>query len=337
MVRRLVVIPGDGIGHEVVPAAVEVLRSVVPDLETVPAEAGWACFEKHGVSVPDETLAAIHACGAALFGAVASPARQVEGYRSAIVTMRRTLGLYANVRPVRSWPIAGTRQHIDLLIVRENTEGLYAGRERREGDVAIAERMITRQASERIARAAFDLARSNSRRRITIVHKANILPITDGLFRDTVREVASSYPEIKVDEMLVDTTALWLVRDPARFDVIVTTNLFGDVLSDAAAGWTGLGLAPSLNLGKGVAIAEPVHGAALDIAGQGIANPIGAILSTALLARHAWNLPEAAQAIEQAVEATLAAGVRTSDIAAVDEATTDSAGMTQAIINHLEL
>lgn len=334
---RLVVIPGDGIGHEVVPAALQILETVVPDLQTMPAEAGWACFEKHGTSVPDETLSAIHDSGAALFGAVASPAHKVEGYRSAIVTMRQELGLYANVRPVRSWPIPGTRRGIDMLIVRENTEGLYAGRERQEDNTAIAERVVTREASERIAQAAFELALSSERRRITIVHKANILPLTDGLFRDTVREMSDDYPEIDVDELLVDTAVLWLVRDPDRFDVIVTTNLFGDILSDAAAGWTGLGLAPSLNLGDSLAVAEPVHGAAPDIAGQGIANPIAAILSGAMLAHHVWHMPDAARAIEQGVEAALADGIRTPDIAGPVESATDTAGMISAILDHLML
>ncbi|MFQ5596322.1 MAG: isocitrate/isopropylmalate dehydrogenase family protein, partial [Anaerolineae bacterium] len=332
---KLVVIPGDGIGREVVPAAVEVLQAAIPGLQVEPAEAGWACFERRGTPVPAETLAAIRASGAALFGAVASPARLVEGYRSAIVTMRQELELYANVRPIRSWPIDGMRKGIDLLMVRENTEGLYIGRERLEEERAVAERVITRQASQRIAQTAFELAGQGGRGRVTIVHKANILPLSDGLFRDSVRQVAGDYPEIEVDELLVDTAALWLVRDPGRFDVIVTTNLFGDILSDAAAGWTGLGLAPSLNLGDGVAVAEPVHGAAPDIAGQGIANPIAAILSGAMLARHVWQMPAAAQAIEQAVEATLWAGLRTPDIAGPEEETTDTAGMAQTIIANL--
>ncbi|MFQ5340575.1 MAG: isocitrate/isopropylmalate dehydrogenase family protein [Anaerolineae bacterium] len=333
---KLVVIPGDGIGHEVVPAAVEVLQAAIPDLQVEHAEAGWACFEERGVSVPDETLAAIRDAGAALFGAVASPAHKVEGYRSAIVTMRQELELHANVRPIRSWPIGGTRQGIDMLVVRENTEGLYVGRERQEEGRVIAERVVTRQASERIARAAFELARQGWWRRVTIVHKANILPLSDGLFRDTVRQVASEYSEIEVDELLADTAALWLVRDPDRFDVIVTTNLFGDILSDAAVGWTGPGLAPSLNLGDGVALAEPVHGAAPDIAGQGIANPIAAILSGALLARHVWHMPAAGEAMEKAVEATLRAGLRTPDIAGSIDDTTDTAGMAQAIIANLQ-
>ncbi len=334
---KLCVIEGDGIGQEVIPAAVQVLRAVMPDLEVVPAHAGWACFQERGTSVPDETLEAIRECGAALFGAVASPAREVDGYRSAIVTMRQALSLHANVRPIRSWPLAGSRPNVDLIIVRENTEGLYAGRERLEGDdTAIAERVITQAASERVARTALELARSRGRRRVTIVHKANILPLTDGLFRDTVRAVATDFPEIEVDELLVDTAALWLIRDPARFDMVVTTNLFGDILSDAAAAWGGgLGMAPSLNWGDGVAVAEPVHGAAPDIASQGIANPTAAILSGALLLRHVWGRPAEADAVEEAVAAVLEAGQRTPDIAAPGEETTSTDEFTEMVVGRL--
>lgn len=334
---RLCVIEGDGIGHEVIPAAVQVLQAVVPDLEVIPAEAGWDCFQRHGVSVPEETVQTIRRCGAALFGAVASPAHRVEGYRSAIVTLRQALDLYANVRPVRSWPLPGARPGVDLIIVRENTEGLYVGRERLEGDTAVAERVITRRASQRVARVAFELARRGGRRRVTVVHKANILPVTDGLFRDTVRAVAADYPEIEVDELLVDTAALWLVRDPTRFDVVVTTNLYGDILSDAAAAWCGgLGMAPSLNWGDGVAVAEPVHGAAPDIAGQGIANPIAAILSGALLLRYVWHRPEAADTMERAVETALAKGLRTPDLAGPGEPTVGTAEVVEGVVRRCQ-
>ncbi len=319
---KLCVIPGDGIGQEVIPAAVEVLQAVIPDLETVEAEAGWECFLKHGVSVPDATLAAIQECGAALFGAVSSPLHKVEGYRSAIITMRQALDLYANIRPVISWPTVSPRADVNMIIVRENTEGLYSGRERREGDTAIAERVITRSASHRIANRALSLAQAAGRKHLTIVHKANVLPLTDGLFRDTVREVADEYRQngfgIEIAELLVDVAALKMVGEPTTFDVVVTTNLFGDILSDAAAHWGGgLGLAPSLNWGDGVAVAEPVHGSAPDIAGQGIANPIAAILSGALLARHVWGNEAAALAIEQAVHATLAGDVNLNSTSAI--------------------
>ncbi len=313
---QLCVIPGDGIGREVIPAAVEVLRAAAPGLETVQAEAGWECFLRRGAAVPPETLDAIRSCGAALFGAVSSPARKVEGYRSAILTLRQALDLYANLRPVRSLPRVSPRAGIDLLVVRENTEGLYVGRERLEdgGDTAIAERVISRRASQRLAERALALMCSLGRRRLTIVHKANVLPLTDGLFRDTVREAAAravqAGQEVEVEELLVDVAALKLAAEPERFDVILTTNLFGDILSDEASAWCGgLGLAPSLNLGEGVALAEPVHGSAPDIAGRGVANPIAAILSAALLARHAWGMQDSAQRIELAVERALDGGL----------------------------
>ncbi len=330
---KLCVIEGDGIGREVIPAAVRVLRTAIPGLITVPAEAGWECFQRRGVSVPDETLAAIRACGAALFGAVSSPSRKVEGYRSAILTMRQALDLYANLRPVRSLPRVSPRPGIDLLVFRENTEGLYAGRERLEndGETAIAERVITRRASLRLAERALALMRSAGRRRMTIVHKANILPLTDGLFRDTVRQTAEQYRQagyaVEVDELLVDIAALKMVAEPERFDVIITTNLFGDILSDAAAYWMGgMGLAPSLNWGEGVALAEPVHGSAPDIAGKGIANPIAAILSAALLARYAWEMNEAATCIEHAVNSVLDAGL---------PASISTEAITQSILNKI--
>jgi len=311
---QLCVIEGDGIGREVVPAAVEVLRATVPGLEVFPAQAGWECFQQRGVSVPAETLESVRACGAALFGAVSSPARKVEGYRSAILTLRQELDLYANLRPVRGLPGVSPRPEIDFVILRENTEGMYAGRERREGDTAIAERVITRAASRRVGLRALEIVRARQRKRLTIVHKANVLPVTDGLFRDTILETAhecgAERDGIVIDELLVDTAAFQIASQPERFDVLVTTNLFGDILSDEAAYWCGgMGLAPSLNWGDGLALAEPVHGSAPDIAGKGIANPLAAILSAALLARHAWGLSEPAARIETAVRTALAQGL----------------------------
>ncbi len=308
---KLCVIPGDGIGKEVIPAAVEVLRAVVTDLETVEAEAGWECFQTHGVSVVAETFEKVSECGAALFGAVSSPARKVEGYRSAVVTLRRKLDLYANVRPVKSLPVVSARTDVDMILVRENTEDLYIGEEQSDGETATATRRITRHASRRVAQRALELAFLMGRKRLTIVHKANILPLSDGLFRDSVRQeveqAAAQGLTLLVDELLVDTAAMKMVSAPQEFDLIVTTNLYGDILSDAAAPWCGgLGMAPSLNWGDGLALAEPVHGSAPDIAGKGIANPIAAILSAALLARYVWHQKEAAQRIEAAVQRFLA-------------------------------
>lgn len=336
----LCVIEGDGIGHEVIPAAVEVLRAAIPGLETVSAEAGWDCFLKHGVSVPDETLETIRACSAALFGAVSSPARKVEGYRSAIITLRQRLNLYANLRPTRSLPGVSPRTGINLVVVRENTEGLYAGREHWENDeTAIAERVITREASYRLAVRTLKMMHASGRKRLTIVHKANVLPLTDGLFRDTVRQACQDMRQqgmdVEVDELLVDIAALKLVCEPERFDVIITTNLFGDILSDEAAYWCGgMGLAPSINWGEGVALAEPVHGSAPDIAGKGIANPIAAILSAALLARYAWELTGAADQIEHAVSAALAEDLELEGQSLAKTNTT--ARITDAVLRRLE-
>lgn len=301
---KLCVIPGDGIGQEVVPAAVTILQAAVPELELTPAEAGWDCFLKRGRSVPDATMAAIKACGAALFGAVSSPSRPVDGYRSAIITMRQALDLYANIRPVRSWPHVSPRAGVDLILVRENSEGLYGGREWGDEEKYVAERIVTRDASRRIAEKALAIAHGTHRKRISIIHKANILPLSDGLFRDTVRDVIGA--DFEVDELLVDLAALKMVSEPQGFDVLVTTNMFGDILSDAAAHWCGgLGMAPSLNWGDGIAVAEPVHGSAPDIAGKGIANPLATILSATLLVRHLWGNDMAAKRIETAVCNTL--------------------------------
>lgn len=325
---QLVVIPGDGIGREVIPAAVRVLRVVLPDVKTVDADAGWATFEQQGTSVPERTLTAIRDAGAALFGAVQSPTRPVQGYKSAILTMRRDLNLYANLRPVRSLPLPEARPAVNLMVVRENTEGLYIGEERTTGDVAEAMRRITRPASARIGQVAVELART----KLTIVHKANVLPQTDGLFRDTVRIEAERRPEIEIEELLVDVAAYHLARTPERFDTLVAPNLYGDILSDLAAVWCGgLGLAPSLNLGDTCALAEPVHGSAPDIAGKGLANPIAAILSAALLCRHHWQRTDAADRIERAVHDALDAGAATPDLGG--NLTTRM--MTDAILDHI--
>lgn len=307
--KRLCVIPGDGIGQEVVPSAVRVLLKVMPDLEVVEAEAGWGSFLRCGHAVPEATLDLMRECGAGLFGAVSSPAHQVGGYRSAILTLRQRLQLNVNLRPIRSWPQISPRKDINLLILRENSEGLYVGRERMaSSDVAIAERLISRQASEQIAERAVEVARLHASRRITLVHKANVLPLTCGLFRDSCRLVlARAGLDSLVDERLVDVAALELVERPEEFDLMVTTNLFGDILSDLASYWSGgLGMAPSLNWGQGIALAEPVHGSAPDIAGSGKANPLAAVLSVALLLRYHWRCGEMADRLERAVEGLLA-------------------------------
>ena len=319
MAHQLCVIPGDGVGQEVIPCAVKVLKHVLPDLETVEAEAGWDCFQRTGNALPEATKSKISDCGAALFGAVSSPSKKVEGYRSPIIQMRQHFDLYANLRPTKGLQLPGSRLNamlkpIDLLIVRENTQGLYVQREYQRGDEAVAERVITTAASTRIGTLALEMANAR-RKQLTIVHKANILPLTDGTFRDAVRATAMNFPDVKINEVLVDTAAMLLASRPEQFDVVVTTNLFGDILSDLASVWGGgMGVAPSLNIGQGVAIAEPVHGSAPDIAGKGIANPSGAILAAALLLRYHWNEPQLATHVENAVYAAIDSGARTPDM-----------------------
>lgn len=314
MTYRICAIPGDGIGREVVPAAIDVLRATGLDFRFQFTEAGWACFEGFGTALPDETIQAARQADATLFGAVSSPTgRRVEGYRSPIVALRREFNLYANLRPARSWPLAGVPQGIDLLLVRENTEDLYVQEERLEGERAVAQRVITRQASERVARAACRLA-VRRRRKLTIVHKANILPVTCGLFRDTVRRVAGEFPDLQVEEVLVDAMAMRLIRDPQSFDVIITTNMFGDILSDeAAAVCGGMGLAPSANLGDSAAIFEPVHGSAPDIAGKGVANPMAAILAASMMLSYLGE-GQAAGWLIAGVEEAVRRGIVTPDL-----------------------
>lgn len=328
MGTRICIIEGDGVGQEVIPAAQRVLEALGVGLEFVRAEAGFALFQEQGDAIPQATLDAVQSCNATLFGATSSPMTQVEGYRSPILALRRELDLYANLRPVQSLPAAFSRQGIDMLIVRENTEGLYAGRERMEGDdTAITERVITRRASERIARIAFECARTR-RRQLTFVHKANVLKLTDGLFRAACLAVAQEFPEVTVKEMLVDAMAMRLIQDPQSFDVIVTTNLFGDILSDEASALIGgLGVAPSGNIGTSNAVFEPVHGSAPDIMGKGIANPIGAILSGAMMLDY-LNPGGAGTRVRSAVNRALGQKVFPRDLGG--RATTEE--MTQAVI-----
>ena len=316
---KLCVIEGDGIGHEVVPAAVCVLRRLFPELDIVPADAGWCTFEATGEALPEETVSIAKEAKAVLFGACSSPSYAVEGYSSPIVSLRRKMETYANLRPTRYLPVPTAREGVDLLVVRENTEDLYIGDEQTDdaGNTGTAIKRITRSATELIAHKAFQLARSEGRARVTIVHKGNVLPQTDGLFRRVAYEVSHEYDDIETDELLVDTAAYWLVKEPTRFDIILTPNLYGDILSDMAAAWGGgLGLAPALNLSEEVAIAEPVHGSAPDIAGKRVANPTAAILSAAMLVRHHWQMPEIADRIDRAVYEALSEGEHTADILA---------------------
>lgn len=278
MTHTMTLIHGDGIGSEVISAAEQVLRALDMPLNFQKAEAGFGTFEKYGNALPAETIALCENSDAILFGATQSPMTKVDGYQSPILSLRRHFDLYANLRPAK-------QGDVDMLVVRENTEGLYSRRERLEDDgaTAITERVITTAASERIVKTACEQAMKR-RKKLTLIHKANVLKETCGLFRRVGWDVVQSYPELQVDELLVDAAAMFMVQEPTRFDVLVTTNLFGDILSDLAAGLTGgLGVSPSANIGDGaVALFEPVHGSAPDIAGTGQADPRAAILSAAL-------------------------------------------------------
>ncbi len=340
---NIVIIPGDGIGAEVIDAARQVLDALPLDVTFVEAQAGWDTFQATGTALPDATLETAKQCDAIFFGAVASPSHTVPGYRSPIVALRRALELYANIRPVRGNTPATS--NVDLVVVRENTEGLYSGRERLEDDgaTAIAERVITRRGSERIVRAAFDLALTRARERgytskVTLAHKANVLRVSDGLFRETALRVAEKYPTVTWDELLIDTAAMHLAQSPQRFDVIVTTNMFGDILSDVACiHGGGLGLASSANLGDQVALFEPVHGAAPDIAGQGIANPLAAFgcvvlwLEWAAQRKGLYHGIAWAQRLRDAIGVLLHEGPHTPDLGG--NATT--AQVTATLIDHL--
>ncbi len=337
MQARIVLLPGDGIGPEVTAEAVKVLKAVAKSrghtLAFDEVLFGSAAIEATGHPLPADTLESCRKAEAILLGAVGGP--QWDGLppdrrpEAGLMGLRKHLQLYANLRPVRAFPgmldaaplrpdaLRGT----DLLIVRELTGGLYFGEPRgrsvRDGRRAAVDTLTyTEDEIARVARVAFDAARAR-RRRLTSIDKANVLH-SGQLWREVVSEVARQYPDVTLDHLLVDSAALQLVRRPAAFDVIVTENMFGDILSDEAAGLVGsLGLLPSASLGAaGTSLYEPVHGTAPDIAGQGIANPIGAILSAAMLLRHALRLPDEAASVERAVDRVIADGARTPDVAA---------------------
>ncbi|MDH5662967.1 MAG: isocitrate/isopropylmalate dehydrogenase family protein [Candidatus Bathyarchaeota archaeon] len=328
---KIAVIPGDGIGKTVVPEAVRVLERTGLKFDFQYMEVGYEVFKKVGTSVPEDVLSKIKETQACLFGATTTPVG-VADYRSAVVSLRKTLGLYANVRPAKSYPIRSSVKDVDLVTVRENTEGLYSGIEFELEDSAFTLRMITRKASARIAKFAFNLAMKR-RKKITIVTKANIMRKSCGLFREVSLLVAKDYPEVEVNELFVDVAAMNLVLKPQVFDVILTSNLFGDILSDEAAGLVGgLGLAPSANIGNDYALFEPVHGSAPDIAGKGIANPMAAILSAKMmlnyLGENKW-----AERIENAVVTVLREGkYLTPDLGG----TSTSHEVTEAIIDALK-
>jgi isocitrate dehydrogenase (NAD+) len=289
MAIPVTLIPGDGIGPEVVDAAVQAIEAAGAKLEWQRAAAGAGAVPTHGTPIPAATLESIRRNKLALKGPLATPIG--EGYRSVNVALRKEFDLYANVRPARSFAGVETRYTgVDLIVIRENTQGMYAGVEHfvdDEHNAAESISIITRKGSERIVEYAFQYAKTRGRKRVTLVHKANILKCTSGLFLETGRAVAARHPEIEFKEMIVDNCAMQLVKNPNAFDIIVTTNLFGDILSDLTSGLIGgLGLTAGANIGKDAAIFEAVHGTAPDIAGKGIANPTAVMLAGAMLLEH---------------------------------------------------
>ena len=353
MTAKILLLGGDGVGPEVVAAAASVLQAVGSrfghQFELQEARIGAAALRQNLPPLPDETLAAAREANAILLGAVGDPAfdkgdssRRPE---TALLQIRRELKLYANLRPAKMWAglessgplktevVSGT----DMLVVRELTGGVYYGEPRgiaADGSSAHNTMRYSRLEIDRIARRAFDAARAR-RKRVTSVDKMNVLE-TSRLWRQVVSEVGSQYPDVTLDHMLVDSCAMRIALAPASFDVIVTENMFGDILSDEAGAVVGsLGLLPSASLGEGPGLFEPVHGSAPDIAGRNIANPIGAIGSAAMLLRHALNLDKEAAAVEHAIGAALKAGHRTADLAQGNERKIGTREMTDAIVKML--
>jgi 3-isopropylmalate dehydrogenase len=343
MASRIILLPGDGIGPEIIAPAVEVLRAVGADFQYEEHVFGGASIDAHGTALTDETLAACRGADAVLLAAVGGPKwdttdpdkpRPEQG----LLGLRKGLGLFANLRPVKPLPAlydaSPLRREIiegtDLLVVRELTGGIYFGEKTRTADSASDACVYTREEIVRIARVAFRAARSH----VTSVDKANVLE-TSRLWREVVGELhATEFAEIELENLLVDNAAMRLVAEPTRFEVIVTENMFGDILSDEAAMLTGsLGMLPSASLGEGgPGVFEPVHGSAPDIAGQGVANPLAMFLSAALMLRHGFGMEPEAAAVESAVDRALADGLRTPDLGG-DAGTAQA---TQAVLEHLQ-
>jgi isopropylmalate/isohomocitrate dehydrogenase-like protein len=319
-IHDIAVLKGDGIGPEVTEAAVKVLEAAQASvggfkLNYQFGEAGYHCIPEHGTNLPAETVSLLKRSKACLKGPMTTP-EEPGAPVSVAVTLRRMFSLYANVRPCRSFPrVEALKSNIDFVVVRENTEGLYSGVEfELSPGVGVALRIITREASLRIAEFAFKLA-SSRRKTLTYVHKGNILRITDGIFKDAIKDVAGKYPDVITEELHIDAATMQLIKRPESFDVIVTTNLFGDILSDEAAQVTGsLGLAAGANIGDSYGMFEPVHGSAPKYAGMNKVNPIATILAASMMMNYLGE-KEAAARIEQAVLEVLREGtVRTADL-----------------------
>lgn len=316
---KICVIQGDGIGKEVMPSAIEILKELT-DFEFVYANAGYEYFKKFGEPLPKETIENIKECKYCLFGATTTPiGEKFRNYKSPILTLRKELNLFANIRPARSLHERCLNK-IDIIIIRENTEDFYYQKEREEKGKAIAEKVITKKACERIVKFGFDFALKNKRKKISAIHKANVLKKTDGIFLKIFYEIAEDYGfekisnKIFVDDYYVDATAMHLILNPKKFDVIITLNLYGDILSDLTAGLIGgLGFAPSGNIGEKYSIFEPIHGSAIDIANRGIANPTAMILSAKMMLEHI-GYKKKAEVIDKSLREVFKRKIFTKDI-----------------------
>ena len=329
--KRIVLIRGDGIGPEVADAVVSVLEAARAPLEFEEAVVGRRAEETEGDPLPPGVLDLIRRHGVALKGPVGTPIG--KGFASVNVRLRKTLDLYANLRPVKTVPAVPARyEDVDIVVIRENTEDLYSGLEHIVvPGVVESLKIITEVASTRIAEFAFQYARRHGRRRVTAIHKANIMKLSDGLFLDCFRRVAAKYPDVEADDRIVDAACMKLVMDPHGFDVMLLENLYGDIVSDIAAGLVGgLGVVPGANLGREAAVFEAVHGTAPDIAGTGKANPAALLMSAVLMLRH-LDLDALADQIEKALFATFAAGIRTADLGG----TATTSGFAKAVAERL--
>ena len=305
MPHCITLIPGDGIGPEVADATKRVLAGTGVNIEWDVQHSGLQAGEESGAALPDATVESVRANGVALKGPTTTPVG--KGHVSANVRLRRALDLYASIRPAKSMPgVVSRYEDLDLVVVRENTEGLYSGQEVQVTDgVVVSIKVVTEAASRRIATAAFEYARKNGRKRVTAVHKANIMKMGDGFFLECVGDIAKGYPEIQYDTAIIDALCMQLVRNPNVFDVMLMENLYGDIISDLCAGLVGgLGVVPGANIGADVAVFEAVHGSAPDIAGQGVANPLGLIKSAVLMLEHIGEL-SAAERLYSAIEQTM--------------------------------
>ncbi len=335
MSHKVALIRGDGIGPEITDATVRAVEATGADIEWIEAEAGASALVKHGALLPDSTMEIIKGCQAVLKGPLETPVGR--GFRSANVALRQALDLYANVRPARTLPGVKTRyDNINMVVIRENTEGLYSGVEhwippKRSAAEAIA--VVTRFGSERLLRYAFEYARKHGYTEVCVFHKANILKKSSGLFLEVAGEVAKDYPDVSLRDLIIDNACMQLVTRPEQFQVIATTNLFGDIVSDLTAGLIGgLGLAPGANLGENAGLFEAVHGTAPDIAGKGIANPTALMVGAVMMLGH-LGLDQEASKMHKAILTVLERGdVRTGDLGG----SASTRQYTQAVIEQIK-